>query len=343
MPPDCALGGIAFLRQKEGESADDCQDAFACDMTSQVFALADGMTESFLPGEWAKALVRAFVETPPRNDERERWLGIARRNWQKRRSDLSSRADVFVRNRIRANEAAHATFIGASAVERSPELLQVALWSCGDACAFVFDKRGDLRRSVPLSQVADFGFCASSLSSNAIGTEANVRQELCSLKPGDSLVLATDALAKWILAAADRERSALAKFLEILEPIEFDHFISTRRRSKVLRLDNDDVTFVRLTVDHTIPKLEMNLPSRVAADVGLSAIDNERERRDATAPGPSFDERLAALESNMSAQRRQIQVAVTVALIAVLTALAGLPAVARLTTWARELFHLSFK
>lgn len=47
---------------KEGEALVECQDRFALDTVGRCYAIADGVSGSFVPGPWARIVARGFVE-----------------------------------------------------------------------------------------------------------------------------------------------------------------------------------------------------------------------------------------------------------------------------------------
>ena len=57
------LTANSFIIQKEAENPADCQDA--CDQNDEKgrYAIADGVTRSFFPKEWATLLVEHFCES----------------------------------------------------------------------------------------------------------------------------------------------------------------------------------------------------------------------------------------------------------------------------------------
>jgi len=60
----------SFLVPKDGHSAEECEDAVGGEPAHGRFAIADGASESFAAGEWARLLVEAFVSKGPARD----WL-----------------------------------------------------------------------------------------------------------------------------------------------------------------------------------------------------------------------------------------------------------------------------
>src|SRR5205814_9099945 len=68
-----------FLVPKDGHTAGECEDAVAGDPAAGRFEVADGASESFAAGEWARLLCEAFVEGGPVAD----WLATPREAWKR--------------------------------------------------------------------------------------------------------------------------------------------------------------------------------------------------------------------------------------------------------------------
>ncbi|MBO0697489.1 MAG: hypothetical protein J2P46_03780, partial [Zavarzinella sp.] len=76
--PDPGLRWRSFLVPKVGHGPDECEDAAAGDPDVGRFAVADGASESYAAGDWARLLVEAFVAAGPTDD----WLKEPREAWQ---------------------------------------------------------------------------------------------------------------------------------------------------------------------------------------------------------------------------------------------------------------------
>ena len=60
----------SFLLPKAGHAYDECEDSIDGDPETGRFAVADGASESYAAGEWARLLTAAFVANGPEVD----WL-----------------------------------------------------------------------------------------------------------------------------------------------------------------------------------------------------------------------------------------------------------------------------
>src|SRR3954470_21129595 len=94
----------SFLVPKDGHAADECEDAVAGDPAAGRFAIADGASESYAAGEWARALVEAFVRDGADPD----WLVGPRIAWHEQ---VAGRAVAWYAEDKFAS-GGHATFLG---------------------------------------------------------------------------------------------------------------------------------------------------------------------------------------------------------------------------------------
>lgn len=78
MPNPHLKGWIAATVPKAGSRAEENEDAPAGDAKRVRFALADGATEGWQSGGWARHLVKAYVERPPGPADFDQWLAIVR-------------------------------------------------------------------------------------------------------------------------------------------------------------------------------------------------------------------------------------------------------------------------
>ena len=149
----------------------------------------------------------------------------------------------------KARAGAFATLLGlaiGSAPDDSGRLSWQAM-AVGDSCLFVV-RDGRLRLSFPLEDPAEFDNNPALVCSNpdnAGGLWESVRRSSGECAPGDLLILATDALACWLLAehaAGERPWETLLA----LDPPAWAGWVGERRRNGSMR--NDDTTLVIIEV-----------------------------------------------------------------------------------------------
>ena len=194
----------SFITHKKAESIDDCQDAIKVNEESSRYAIADGATLSFFPKQWAELLVEHFCEMPNLSLNAEnwkRWLIPIQEEWYRQVEErVKVRDQFYLTNPFNAREPAVSTFVGLEVEKTKREWRAVVV---GDSC--LFHKNSSGFRSYLIEQSDDF---TDSPEAFASFPEVNhydpefIRGEFQS---GDMFILATDALAKWILEHKESE------------------------------------------------------------------------------------------------------------------------------------------
>ncbi len=221
-----------FQVPKRGNTPDEYEDAFAANSARGRFAIADGATESSHARLWAELLVAGFVGSW--SMAWEKWVPPLQADWLARvtRPDLSWYAQE------KLELGAFATFLGL--------VLEEDQWwavARGDAC--LFQVRGDERvAAFPVEQAADFG-----TTPQLVGSRTPVAwSEKCDLpligelQPGDRFLLATDAMAHWLLWRHETGDRPWSESKLPNEPDTFAAWIAGLRESG--EMHNDDVTLV---------------------------------------------------------------------------------------------------
>src|SRR5262249_41991751 len=145
---------------------------------------------------------------------------------------------------------AAAAFLGLEVSESgSDHLGQWEAIAVGDTC--VVQVRGDeLIETFPLASSAEFSNRPLLISS--VGSPEEWLSQLCVAKGqldcDDSLLVMTDALAAWFMAAAERGGRPWAALRDMgtADGHRFDEYIESLRQLHELK--NDDVTLVRIDV-----------------------------------------------------------------------------------------------
>ena len=239
---------------KEGNEPHEYEDALCVSGQGRDGALsaavADGASESAFAREWACALVDAFEDGPPdpwglTGDALERWLAPARERW--REGVPWDRLPWHGEAKARAG--AFATLVGLT-VEADPAGTGLALWhalAVGDSCLFMV-REGRLAVSFPLQRPSEFDSTPDLVCSNpaSAATWAGVR--LCGgrCEPGDTFILASDALACWFLESAAGGGMPWEDIAG-LDPAGWEAWVGERRSAGLMR--NDDTTLVVLGIE----------------------------------------------------------------------------------------------
>jgi hypothetical protein len=217
----------SFLVPKDGHAADECEDAVGGDPDAGRFAVADGASESFAAGEWARLLVEAFVGGGAAAD----WLAGPRARWQ----EAVGGGAVSWYAEEKRTAGGHATFLGLT-TRPAGDAVEWEAVAVGDACLFHV-VGGACLASFPLGRAADFNSSPTLISSRG-GTPA-WRATRGVLRPGEALLLATDALAQCLLASAEARAFAGAGLLTMDQDDDFALWVAVTRATGKLR--NDDV------------------------------------------------------------------------------------------------------
>lgn len=216
----------AFLVPKDGYAPEECEDAIAGDPAAGRFAIADGAAESYASGDWAQRLVEAFTTGGPI----ENWLAAPRKAWQR---DASGTANSWYAEE-KLIGGGHATFLGVciQMVDGEPHWEAIA---AGDACLFLVS-HGALLSSFPLQHSSEFSFSPTFVTSHKVDPAWQQRRgQVC---PDDTLLLATDALAKCLFESAEAGAFAGTDLIGMDED-DFALWVTVSRAAGKLR--NDDV------------------------------------------------------------------------------------------------------
>lgn|GEM_PF-534011 len=247
---------------KGRETPRDCQDAWWAGADPLRVAIADGATRSFFAREWAWLLAERFCAPRPGDpplapgwEGWERWLGPLREEWRAQVVELTRTSPTphLLENRLNRKDPATSTFVG---VEITPGADGKWRWDAlviGDSCLF---HRLDGRwKAEPVSSADQFdNHPEAFLSVAGSSRQTNPRHAWGEASEGDLLVLATDALAKWLLSIPeDGFRAAVLGLLGDagVADVEAD-FAARVERARAAReelerlpaLEDDDVTLL---------------------------------------------------------------------------------------------------
>ncbi len=169
----------------------DCEDAYAPEQLSEeppwCVAIADGASQTFAAGDWARLLVRSYVDgrfPDALPDLRTQWAkGIDREalSWFQRERLRGGAQAALVGLRIAADGGWDATAIG-------------------DCCLFQV-RAETLIAAFPYRRPDDFS-SQPPLVSTAARQDKPPRTETGMWRPGDTFYLMSDALAQWFLDEA---------------------------------------------------------------------------------------------------------------------------------------------
>ena len=248
-----------FSLPKAGNGPDEYEDAARSVYPQRIgvsgrrlarAAVSDGATESAFAREWADVLTDAFVTRPLdirhlTKDSLHNWLASAQDEWHGR----VPWDRIPWHGEAKARLGAYATLLGLT-VGVGPDGPGRLVWQAvavGDSCLFLV-RDGRLSLSFPLDDAAQFDNSPSLLCSNpesAGGPWENVRRAGDECAAGDLFILASDALACWLLARnAQGERPW--ETLLALDRSGWSAWVEQQRSAGLMR--NDDTTLVIIGV-----------------------------------------------------------------------------------------------
>ena len=236
--------------QATGSSDHEFHDAASCDSRTGVFAIADGATVSICQREWAETLTECFTSLRPdlsNSSERGRWWEQCLDRWDEK---VAPRLEVWrsdprqfwTASKLYNTTGACATFLGffLEPPTEGSEQQGYKLYVVGDCCAFWFKRDIEVAMQ-PL--VESFNFNPSLLSVKRGFPVDKMQHFSHSSLPGNLLILATDALAKYLVTQRPWEHTS-SFWTNILsfDDNQFEQW-TNHIKSRSL-LDPDDYTLV---------------------------------------------------------------------------------------------------
>ena len=236
----------AFLGSKSGVDYHDGEDRMAMNVKLGRFAVADGVTQSYLPNLWAEILCEAFVKSHAKADVD--W--IEQYAADKMVSDCHSwaqQSEIFLNNgtedenfwlQIKRDKYHYAgsTLVGIAITEKC--LYYNVL---GDSCLFLFNQEtkeltsySTVNEQEGFTNRPDFLWSAG----NVIGKS---KFGQLPLKPG-YILLATDKISEWIIKSYPQDPHLLEQLWSLDSHEAFISLVEESRRNN--SMDDDDVALM---------------------------------------------------------------------------------------------------
>ena len=243
-----------FITHKKAETLTDCQDACAENAALGRYAVADGATRSFFSKEWAELLVEHFchpkeIDLSLTEENWQEWITPIQQEWYKQVEEKVNVQNLFyLKNSLIMKEPAVSTFIGLEVDQTKGEWRAMII---GDSC--LFHKSNSGFQSYLIEKSKDFTNRPEAFASFPLADPDIPTFITGYAAPGDMFVLATDALAKWILR--HQETGQLEEALIILKAVESDgqfyEFVDRARIQSTIPLVNDDVAYLSIALEET--------------------------------------------------------------------------------------------
>lgn len=208
------------------------------------FSLADGASESYDSGNWARLLTQAYVI-----DQGVGVLWVADR--VQTYLDSSDFASLSWSKQAAFERGSFATLLG---LEMAPNGTDAEVLAIGDSLA-VHVRDGVILDSFPFQYAEQFDARPRLLSTLAVANDFVGESDFFTnssitwpVRPGDQVLLVTDAVGHWLLAREE----ALTTLSAVSTNEEFERLVADRRLEKTMRLD--DSTVLRIAVDGDGPE-----------------------------------------------------------------------------------------
>lgn len=188
----------SVLIPKQGYEPEECEDACAVSDDRTIMAVADGATQASFSREWAEALVNSFTCSTAA-DPQERFVQAALDSWRAAVGD-PSRLPWYAQAKL--EKGSFAAFVGVRLDLAKGLMILTAL---GDSCAFVVDEVAGTLSSFPYEDVGQMAQYPVLVSTCLDANPASQWAESITRIPAVcSLLLATDAVSRYILVSGDR-------------------------------------------------------------------------------------------------------------------------------------------
>lgn len=241
---------LAYWKSEHDEQS--CEDAFAVNPAAGLFAVADGVGTAVFSNIWARIIAKHFLTTPLLSSdpfEVDWWIRPAQEEYK---NQVPNPMTLSLGARKKAQEGSFTTLVALRLVKIDADEVAAQALAFGDSCLLVH--RGAPEESdfsFPLEKVADFErgpVCLPSFLKRFDRTFTICLARSVTLKPGDQVILATDAVAKWVIGGGGRgERFYADAFAEVASqtPETWPGFIQACRDSG--QMADDDVTAIIVT------------------------------------------------------------------------------------------------
>ena len=255
------LRGLRTLwMAKAGNRPEECEDAYAFDplacrvgsmgVHTARIAVSDGASESAFARNWSRVLARSFVDRPIDlsgldQPALESWLVPGQQEW-----DGTVPWDrIPWHGEAKARAGALATLLGLTISPAGPDALSWQAVAIGDCCLFIV-RGGELVRSFPMEDATQFNntpvlICSNPANNRGLGD--HVRQERGDCVSGDLILLASDALACWMLEDHAGGGKPWDTLLALDSHQAWEEWVQAGRQNRTMK--NDDTTLIIVEVE----------------------------------------------------------------------------------------------
>ena len=260
--PEASAGITIGATLANGSTEDAC--AVSSDKTR--FAIADGVSNSYHPRPWAAILVQKWVENPifsADSDQWKEWLRKPRGAWGFWMAERYSDEGIAILNQNRAQagfppidmsiigtnlgevliKGASATFLGAE-VDTKQRIIRVG--AVGDSCMLLIHPNSQSFNSFPLTDPSQFNDRPNQIPSSEYGI-VGYKEISFSYQETDILVLATDAVSKWLMGGLQESFADTLAKVKSIDWENFPNLVKQERDNHRLAADDSTVMIISLS------------------------------------------------------------------------------------------------
>jgi hypothetical protein len=229
-----------FLLPKEDQDLTECEDAIGINEALQRFAVADGATEAFDAGNWARRLVRNWATRNGILNKEEFWQWLTEEGQSL--SDSWKGQQLSWYSEAKQRSGSFAAFVG---VEFAANGNWTAI-ALGDCCLIQL-RAEEIVESFPLSKSTEFGTAPVLAPSLTVANSHALDKVVIksgTISPGDELLLLSDAIAAWFLQGGTEIRAHFSQLIANGNNGPLREFLEQQR--SLGHLKNDDIAIVSL-------------------------------------------------------------------------------------------------
>jgi serine/threonine protein phosphatase PrpC len=275
---------VLFSMPKPLENDEDNQDAYCWNEKGNIVAIADGASSSYESKEWANLLVQHFCDDESSIDKinanQQEWLKEPQGKWEDfSRAIQSSPSTTWNQKISDTRDHACATFVGIK-IEPPDGKNQGTCHAAtvGDSCLFHICITGNEAKlkAIPLDNSKAFNTLPPVVRSLTTKPSSPIKvHAILKYQKNDFFLLATDALAKWILQSYENGDKKWLKLLDVNEKEEFYLFIEKIRSVRSSpKIDIDDTTLCVIRPD-LIENYSKNLADASKVDPPQHSLSTE--------------------------------------------------------------------
>lgn len=226
------------------------EDSLKFDADKGLFAVADGVGTASFANIWSRILVNRFVKEPLMSEhpfEVEWWVRRAQDEYVQNKQTRPEAVPDFAKEKAR--EGSRSTLATIRFTEADDARAEAILLAVGDSDIFIARNGTSEIKAFPLEKASEFDARPIILPTRLIEFDrafhrCQIRRE--ELHVGDTLILATDAVSKWILSQPN-PREAFEQVSSIRPGEGWKDFIESCRKEDTIVDDDSTALVIKLT------------------------------------------------------------------------------------------------